>query len=428
MDALIASLPTISNGSMNVIYNTNEQNQMTTAQVTAVKAKGWTPRYHNGSTWQEYAGSEPVAGTVAINETNFPDANFRNWLLAQNYGSDGNLTKEETDTITRIDVSNKSIKNLQGIEFFTALTELTCYNNQLTSLDVSKNTKLIQLHCGSNQLTALDVSKISMLQYLYCHDNQLTALDVSKNTWLKYLWCYDNQLTSLDVSKNTMLIELNCSNNQLTSLNVKNTALTRFYCNNNQLTSLDVSGCTQLIEMYIYCNQIKAVAMGALVESMPESHIGTLYVIYNVNEGNVMRTTHKAAANAKGWFVGRHSDIGNWVEYNGSEPDPGEKCATPTISIVEGKLHFSCETEGVEYVSHVEMPSTFDGNSEDIDFPNIKITVYATKEGLEKSDVAEKEINLSGMSMGGIRGDVNEDGEVNVGDIVVISNIMSGNE
>ena len=26
---------------------------------------------------------------VEINETNFPDANFRNWVLAQDYGADG---------------------------------------------------------------------------------------------------------------------------------------------------------------------------------------------------------------------------------------------------------------------------------------------------------------------------------------------------
>ncbi|MBO7068498.1 MAG: hypothetical protein J6W52_07455 [Bacteroidaceae bacterium] len=32
---------------------------------------------------------------VEINETNFPDANFRSYLLAQTYGADGVLTEEE---------------------------------------------------------------------------------------------------------------------------------------------------------------------------------------------------------------------------------------------------------------------------------------------------------------------------------------------
>ena len=36
------------------------------------------------------------------------------------------------------------------------------------------------------------------------------------------LWCEDNKLTTLDVSKNTKLTELTCYNNQLTSLDVRN--------------------------------------------------------------------------------------------------------------------------------------------------------------------------------------------------------------
>lgn len=30
-----------------------------------------------------------AAGDVEINNTNFPDANFRNWLLSQTYWADG---------------------------------------------------------------------------------------------------------------------------------------------------------------------------------------------------------------------------------------------------------------------------------------------------------------------------------------------------
>ena len=53
---------------------------------------------------------------VEINETNFPDENFRSWLLSQSYGRDGLLTDEEINGVTSIDVSYKSIQNLKGIE------------------------------------------------------------------------------------------------------------------------------------------------------------------------------------------------------------------------------------------------------------------------------------------------------------------------
>ena len=47
--------------------------------------------------------------------------------------------------------SRKKISNLTGIEALTALTVLTCNGNQLTSLDVTKNTALTVLSCRDNK-------------------------------------------------------------------------------------------------------------------------------------------------------------------------------------------------------------------------------------------------------------------------------------
>ena len=139
------------------------------------------------------------------------------------------------------------LTSLQGIEYFESLTELVCYYNQLTSLDVSANTALTVLDCSSNTLTSLDVRANTALTKLYCQNNQLTSLDVSGCTALTYLNCGSNQLTSLDVSANTALTTLWCYYNQLESLDVSaNTALMVLECDDNQLTSLDVSANTAL--------------------------------------------------------------------------------------------------------------------------------------------------------------------------------------
>ena len=58
MDALVESLPTVSEGSLNVMYVNNEQNVMTTTQVAAAKAKGWKPYIWEYSISEEYAGTE----------------------------------------------------------------------------------------------------------------------------------------------------------------------------------------------------------------------------------------------------------------------------------------------------------------------------------------------------------------------------------
>lgn len=149
-----------------------------------------------------------VGGDVEINAANFPDDNFRNYLLEQDYGKDGVLTEEEIKNITTLNVGYREIGSLQGIEYFTALTKLYCYENLLTTLDVSRNIALTELFCFNNQLTSLDVSKNTALTTLFCYNNQLTSLDVSKNTALTTLHCYENPLTTVDVSKNTALTEL----------------------------------------------------------------------------------------------------------------------------------------------------------------------------------------------------------------------------
>ena len=159
--------------------------------------------------------------TVAINETNFPDENFRTVVNQYDGDRDGVLSSAELSDVTWINCADHGITSLKGIEYFSALTELDCFENQLSSLDVSRNTKLIRLACSDNQLTALDVSKNTALEQLYCYNNQLTALDVSKNAALKKLVCYSsNQLTALDLRQNQNLRHLTCYGNELTVLDV----------------------------------------------------------------------------------------------------------------------------------------------------------------------------------------------------------------
>ncbi len=133
-------------------------------------------------------------GVVNISEIAFPDAAFREYVR-KSFDKDGNgvLSADElTEKI--INLADVDVKNLKGIEFFTALTHLNCPGKGLTSIDVSKNLALKVLHC---------------------EDNKLTSLDVSKNLALTDIYCQRNCLTSIDVSANINLINLNCMNQTL---------------------------------------------------------------------------------------------------------------------------------------------------------------------------------------------------------------------
>lgn len=410
-----------------------------------------------------------INADVEINSSNFPDENFRSWLLSQDYGADGILTEEEIAGVTKIDANMKSIQSLKGIEFFTALTTLECYNNQLTSLDVSKNAALTYIRFGGNKLTSLDVSKNTALRTLLCDDNPLTALDLSNNTLLtrldcgspnlktlnisgckalyelnlsgtqltsldlsgktnlKVLRCGSNQLKTLNVSGCTSLRDFSCDGNQLTTLNVSGcTGVKELYCSNNQLTSIDATGCTKLRELHIQCNKIQGQAMDDFIASLPTTSGRTMFVINNENEGNVMTTAQAAAAKAKGWTPYYYEN--GWQEYTGSEPAEPEvkKCATPIIGFFGGKLIFRCETEDVRYVCKVS-DIEFETDGTGVSLPSkITISVYAKKDGYENSDTISHEIDPRVLM--GIIGDVNGDGIVNGTDIQEVINIIVNGE
>ena len=105
---------------------------------------------------------------------------------------------------------------------------------------------------------------------------------------------------------------------------------------------------------------------------------------------------------------------------DGSEPVV-PKCATPTINIVDGKIKFSCATEGVSFVSSITLPTSSkstDGSEINLSH-SYKVTVYAQKSGYIDSDSAVVEFKGSL-----IRGDLNNDGKVDVTDHVELSKII----
>lgn len=101
-----------------------------------------------------------------------PDENFKSYLMRNfDADSDGKLSQEEADSVREMNCCLQDIRYLDGIELFANLEELYCNNNQLETLDISKNTKLEILVCHSNQLSSLDISANRMLTYLSCSGN-----------------------------------------------------------------------------------------------------------------------------------------------------------------------------------------------------------------------------------------------------------------
>ena len=212
--------------------------------VGAFAAEPGAEEQENGASAQ----ADPVDSEfVEINSTNFPDQDFLQYVkdnidTADTTGQkDGKLSQAERDAVTKISITNTNCTDLTGIAYFANLTELNCYHNQLTTLDVSKNAKLRILKCYNNGMEKLNLGDITHLTLLNCDDNNLTELDVSKNPDLEDLECRENKLRRVVIGKKYRLTTLYLRGNQLTSLDLSGTTREIWNLDNLwQLCAIDV--------------------------------------------------------------------------------------------------------------------------------------------------------------------------------------------
>lgn len=202
-------------------------------------------------------------------QTYVPDNNFEAYLEANGMGNgipnDDYVTTANISGVGSLIVWGYNIADLTGIEDFTSLTMLFCFDNQLTSLDLSNNTLLSDLRCNDNQLTTLNVSNNPNLTTFFCYNNQLTSIVGLSNTSVNDLRCSGNQLSSLDVTGLPALFKLHCQINQLTSLDVTmNPQMNDLRCNNNQLTSLNLSSNSLLATLFCQYNQLTSINFGTI--------------------------------------------------------------------------------------------------------------------------------------------------------------------
>src|SRR5687767_5185814 len=109
-----------------------------------------------------------ATGNVAQAQVVFiPDANFKAALVGNpniNTNGDSEIqTSEAAAYKGTLSVGGLNISDLTGVQAFINIPRLYCNNNNLTSIDVSKNVTLTALRCNHNQLTSLDVSKLTAL-------------------------------------------------------------------------------------------------------------------------------------------------------------------------------------------------------------------------------------------------------------------------
>ena len=132
------------------------------------------------------------------------------------------------------------------------LTHLDAFRNEMTSIDISQNTKLKRLNIWDNpKLGNVSVSHLPELQYYNCANNSVTKIDVTHNPQLQELVVAWNDLKELDLSKNPRLARLNCGDNQLDELDISHNPQMYYleaYINN--FPSINIGNNTRLLKTY----------------------------------------------------------------------------------------------------------------------------------------------------------------------------------
>lgn len=274
--------------------------------VGAFAAEPGAEEQENGASAQ--ADAAVPEGYIAINEKNFPDENFRDYVAEEwDKNHDKYFSPSEIANAKWISCDNKEISNLKGIEFFTNIWLLECYYNNLTTIDLSHNKNLSYINCHHNQLNELDVSGLPLLETFYCGHNALPSIDVSKNEKLEDFDCQDNHLDTLDVSQNKELVKLSCGTNNLTELDVReNKKLKELSCYESKLSNLDLRNQTELEVLKCWKNPLSVLDVSA------NTKLKTLFVS-NTNLTSLDAKNHTALAT----FGGKNCSYNIAVEGDG---------------------------------------------------------------------------------------------------------------
>ena len=195
---------------------------------------------------------------IPINDVNFPDENFRNYIRnAFDKDRNGFLSDEEMAYVRNIHCENMNISSLTGIEHFPNLIGLWCLNNHIKGWDLSGNPHLKGIWCSHNDFTQLDFSACPELEWVYCFNCKLTSLNIKNNPELGYLECNANpNLKNLDLSGNPNLENLFCSECGLTSLDLShNPKLCELDAFKNKLKSLNFSNNLKLKRLDVWDNK-----------------------------------------------------------------------------------------------------------------------------------------------------------------------------
>ena len=165
-----------------------------------------------------YTQDNTVFAQPSNEAVNFPDPSFEQAVREELGKMSGTIDSSELMFIEELRVSNRGIRDLTGINYFTNLGYLEASNNNITDLSpLSGHPSLRNVNLGDNLITDITaLGQIPNLEYIYLWNNRVTDIStLASATGLRSLYISNNNVQDLSViSTLPRLNQLSIENNK----------------------------------------------------------------------------------------------------------------------------------------------------------------------------------------------------------------------
>lgn len=223
--------------------------------------------------------------------TLIPDDKFEKSLILQGIDDvfDGKVLTSKVSNLKLFRMEHTHVKDITGIESFVSVESLFLWDNDFTTINITKMEGLKILNLSECPVSTIDLSKnTELIEIGFNHSTSgandptypfgktagLTSLDLSKNIKIQRIYLMMNRLSSIDVSMLTQLTDLWIGNtdlgkndsNTIQSLDLRNNPklVMAIFMNMPHLNYLNVKGSNPRRVMTKGCPNLKSITVSSV--------------------------------------------------------------------------------------------------------------------------------------------------------------------